>query len=119
MHAVVVEDDAAVRDLLADALTEEGFRVSVADNGLEALDLVRADPPDVVLLDLAMPLLDGQEFADAWRTAVPELRAPIVVITGAHEVPASLGALGVREYIRKPFDLETVLALVRRLVQQR
>lgn len=117
-HAIVVEDDAAVRDLLADALADEGYRVSAASNGIEALDLVRADPPDVVLLDLTMPLLDGQEFADAWRTAVPDRRVPIVVVSGTSDLPPSLGALGVREHIRKPFDIEDVLTTVRRLVRE-
>ena len=113
---LVVEDDAELRGILVEALEEEGYRVVAAGDGLEALDLVRRDLPDVVLLDLGLPLLDGQEFADACRTAQRPVR--IVVVSGA-EVPPAMANMGAVAQVRKPFDMDELLGTVRRVADER
>jgi two-component system, response regulator, stage 0 sporulation protein F len=108
---LVVDDDAGIRTVLADALRAAGYRVSLASDGFAALNLVRRDSPDVVILDLGLPVLDGQEFLDAWRTVTPSLRIPVVILSGA-EVPTSLANFGVHCHISKPFDVDQILAAV-------
>jgi DNA-binding response OmpR family regulator len=107
-----VEDDAAIRNLLADALHAAGYRVSIASDGFAALNVVRRAPPDVVILDLGLPVLDGQEFLDAWRTVAPSLKVPIIVLSGLTELPASLANAGIHCHISKPFDVDQVLTAV-------
>jgi len=114
---LVVEDDPAVRGLLTEALEGAGLTVSVAGDGFAALNEVRRAPPDVVVLDLGLPVLDGQEFVDAWETASPGRSVPILVLSGTQELPPFLANLGVQGHITKPFDIEHVVATVRRLAK--
>jgi two-component system, OmpR family, KDP operon response regulator KdpE len=112
---LVVEDDPAVRGVLIEALEAAGLTVSVAGDGFAALNEVRRTPPDVVVLDLGLPVLDGQEFVDAWETASPGRSVPILVLSGSDELPPFLANLGVQGHMTKPFDIEQVVATVRRL----
>jgi DNA-binding response OmpR family regulator len=109
---LVVEDDAGIRNLLADALQSAGYGVSLASDGFAALNLVRQAPPDVVILDLGLPVLDGQEFLDAWQTVAPSLGVPVLVLSGRAELPASLANSGIQCHISKPFDVDELLAAV-------
>src|SRR6266542_5630034 len=104
-RVLVVDDDDHIRGLVALALLDEGFEVLTAADGQIALDRVSEYPPDVILLDMHMPVLDGWAFAAAYGQR-PEPRAPIVVFTAggqAGPVAASIGADG---FIEKPFDLD-------------
>lgn len=112
---LVAEDDAAIRGLLIEALEAAGFRVSWVSDGLAALNEVRRAAPDVVVLDLGLPLLDGQEFVDAWRTAAPSADVPILVLSASAQLPPSLATRGVQGHITKPFDIDAVVAAVSRL----
>ena len=108
-HVLVVEDDADIRNGIAEALTLERYAVSVARHGVEGLAAARAGAPDLVLLDLAMPVLDGAGFL-AERSEDPTLsRIPVVVLTarGAVEIAGC-------EVLAKPFDLDELLAVVAR-----
>jgi DNA-binding response OmpR family regulator len=112
---LVAEDDPAIRALLVEALEEAGFRVSPVRDGFAALNEVRRSAPDVVVLDLGLPLLDGQEFLDAWRTIEPSLDVPILVLSARSELPPLLASVGVQGHITKPFDIDVVVEAVRRL----
>ncbi len=80
-HALVVEDDASTRELLVRTLEREGWRVAQAENGRVALEQVEAHPPDLILLDLMMPEMDGFQFVDELHNN-PDYRAiPIIVVT--------------------------------------
>jgi CheY-like chemotaxis protein len=115
-HTVlVVDDDPAVRATLAELLGSEGYAVQLSSDGFSALNLVRRDPPDLVILDLNLPVLDGQEFVDAWRTAAPASSIPILVLTASADLPSSLSDLGVQGHFTKPFDVDSVLGAVARL----
>jgi DNA-binding response OmpR family regulator len=116
-HVLVVDDDPAIRTMLAEALGAEGYAVRLSADGFSALNLVRTDPPDLVILDLKLPVLDGQEFVDAWRTAVPSSNVPILVLTASPELPGSLTGLGIQGHITKPFDVEAVVAAVGNLTR--
>lgn len=106
---LIVDDDPEVLDAMAEILSAEGHRVLTAANGRDALEVARVGRPDLVLLDLEMPVMDGRTFLIAAR-AVPELcGTTIVVVSGAEDacdVPA--------ETVKKPLRLDRLLALIDR-----
>lgn len=108
---LVVEDDLALRELLAEALRTEGYRVMTACDGAVALARVRRWPPRLILLDLRMPVLDGRAFARAYR-ALPGVRAPIIVVTGTALGPLADPELAGVAVLDKPFLLAELRALV-------
>jgi CheY-like chemotaxis protein len=112
---LVVDDDAAIRTLLTEALERAGFSVTALPDGFSALNYVRRAQPDVVVLDLGLPVLDGQEFLDAWTTVTPVRVVPILVLSATTELPPLLSRLGIEEHITKPFDIDLVVAAVSRL----
>jgi CheY-like chemotaxis protein len=116
-HVLVVDDDSQVQSVLREVFEEVGYRVSGVTDGVQALDAVRADPPDAVLLDVSMPRLDGLEFVDAWRTVDPVGRIPIIVVSAAEDLPSAFGDRGVYDHVVKPFDPYSVVALVGRRLQ--
>ena len=112
---LVVEDDLNLRQLTADVLTCHGYDVVLAQHGLEALERLSERCPDLVLLDLQMPVMDGWQFrAEQQRLEEPGLaNIPVLILTAAdraHEHAATLNAVGV---IEKPFDPERLLSAVR------
>ena len=108
---LVVDDEYDIRDLIAEALALEGFDVSTASNGKDALEQARANPPDLILLDLMMPVMSGWEFMEAQRRD-PELASiPVLVVTASFDSEVE----GAAALMRKPFDLDTLLPTVARL----
>ena len=110
---MVVDDDETIRDLVEWALHDAGYEVISAPDGSVALDLLGSTRPDLILLDLRMPVMDGWAFARSYR-GLPEPHAPIVVITAALDgrvLPPEIGAAGL---MAKPFDLDELLANVAR-----
>jgi diguanylate cyclase (GGDEF)-like protein len=105
-RVLVVDDSVAIRRILGRALEGSGYRVEEAGDGREALELCRADAPDLVLLDVDMPVLDGLSTLRAMKDD-PHLRSiPVLFLTartGGDEVAAGL-ALGAQDYLRKPCD---------------
>jgi CheY-like chemotaxis protein len=116
-RVLVVDDDPSIREALADLLGDEGYRVTTATNGAEALTLLRPPGelrPCVILLDLMMPVMSGQEFY-AEQQRDPELATiPIVVISADGNLALKAAALG-GQFLSKPVRLETVLGLLDRL----
>jgi DNA-binding response OmpR family regulator len=116
---LVVEDDAAIRQLLADALLADGCRVSVAVDGYDALDLLDEDPtwhPDVIVLDLSLPRVDGASFAQFYaRMRGPH--APVLLVTGAPDAAERMVELHAGGYLQKPFDVEELCRLVHNLAR--
>lgn len=112
-HVLIVEDDAAVADSLAEVLRDEGYDVDVCSNGQVALDWLAANAaPDLILLDLWMPVLSGEEFR-ARQLAAPELAdIPVIVISAAADARDRARALGAATVIVKPIDLTRLLDAV-------
>jgi len=114
---LVVEDDASIRGLVSDLLRDDGYQVSEACNGAEALDAVREQRPDLIVLDLMMPVMDGWTFVEECRREPGFDDVPIVVTSASHDLPRTaerLRSLGVRTCLAKPFDVDGLLALVER-----
>jgi two-component system, OmpR family, response regulator CpxR len=101
----VVDDDQDIRESLSQILTEEGFEVSSACNGMEALEEIDRRRPDVMLLDLMMPVLTGWEVMERLRASATHSKLPIVVLS-------ALEAHGHTDYIQKPIRLPKLLALL-------
>ena len=106
-HVLVIDDEPPLREIMADALTAEGYRVTTAGNGAEALERLADDRPDLIVLDLRLPVLDGWTFIDRFR-ALAGAEVPIISISAAmSQLTADhLRQLGVRVCLSKPFDLE-------------
>lgn len=109
---LVVDDQSNVRTLLKDYLTSQGYRVVTANDGQEALFVARHEHPNLVLLDIMMPKMDGYQFLSAFRR---ENQVPVIVLSAKEEeTDTVLGLeLGADDYVIKPFRMRELLARIR------
>lgn len=112
---LVADDDEPSRRLLRDLFRKQGYTVTEARNGEEALNLARAAPPDVILLDVMMPRLDGLEACRRLKDDARTRPVPVLLVTALHERADRLKgmACGANDFISKPFDTEEILLRVR------
>jgi CheY-like chemotaxis protein len=94
--------------MIADELGAIGHQVEVACNGQEALLRLESSPPDAIVLDLMMPLLNGWDFVEQYRSHTGGLTIPIVVVSAAGGVPRSMETLGVKHFLAKPFSIQVL-----------
>jgi CheY-like chemotaxis protein len=111
MRVLVIDDDRAFVGMLRSALTEEGHSVQAARDGRAGLELARQSPPDVILLDVLMPGMDGPAFARAYAR-LPGRHAPIVVLTGASP-SAAARIVSATAFLAKPFELDELVGVLR------
>lgn len=113
---LVVDDEAKIRETLRGVLSDEGFRVVESDGGAGVLDVVTAQRPRLVILDIWMPQVDGLELLEQLRAREPEL--PVIIVSGHGAIETAVRAtkLGAVDFIEKPFSLETLLRSVYRAV---
>ncbi len=116
-HILLVDDDALLRRSLAFNLEKAGYRVSTSASGEDALALARRTPPDLVLLDIGLPGMDGLDALRGFQTAID---VPVVFLTARRrELDQVLGLeLGADDYITKPFDLDVLLARVKAVLRR-
>lgn len=107
---LVVDDDAAILRTVTEILSDEGYHVLTATNGAEALDLLAASDPRIILLDMRMPVMDGWQFAHARDERQQAI--PLVVMTAAQDARKWAREVGAVAYLAKPFDLIELLELV-------
>lgn len=115
---LIAEDDRAVRDAVERALSFEGYEVITARDGAEALQRVLNDVPDLVVLDVMMPIVDGLETCRRLRAAGNQV--PVLMLTARTEVSDRVAGLdaGADDYLAKPFALEELLARMRALLRR-
>jgi two-component system response regulator MprA len=115
---LVAEDDRAVRESLVRALQLEGYTVASANNGAEALEAVRQAEPDVLLLDVSMPMVDGLTVCRVLRAEQNQI--PVLMLTARTEPSDRVAGLdaGADDYLPKPYDLDELLARVRALLRR-
>jgi CheY-like chemotaxis protein len=111
-YVLVVDDDPAIRGLVADALRIEGYSVDLAAHGREALEAMRARKPATVVLDLMMPVMDGFSFMEACHQEQLCADVPIVVISAVQDAIRRMDDAPVRACIAKPFDLDELVRTV-------
>jgi CheY-like chemotaxis protein len=116
-RVLVVDDEEPIRSTVADVLEDEGYVVLTAQNGLEALELVRASRPDGILLDLMMPVLDGWGFLEACRQDDLCASIPVLVMSAYRKLAeAAQSELRVDRFLAKPFELDKLIEAVEELV---
>ncbi len=109
---LIVDDDESIRQIVRLCLTDEGFEVYEAANGQAALDALDEFQPEVILLDLRMPVMDGWEFARRYES-LPGEHAPIVAFVAALNAEQECAMLTTASILAKPFDLDDLLKAVR------
>lgn len=116
-HILLVDDDALVRRSLAFNLEQAGYRVSTAASAEAALGLARRDPPDLILLDIGLPGMDG---LDALRNFREQADTPVIFVTARRrELDQALGLeLGADDYVTKPFDVNVLLARIKAVLRR-
>ncbi|MBN1841091.1 MAG: sigma-54-dependent Fis family transcriptional regulator [Deltaproteobacteria bacterium] len=116
---LIVDDEKDICGILRHIVREEGFKSIVAGNGELALELVRSERPDVMLLDVRMPKMDGMEVLAQAKELEPNL--PVIMITGSANIRGAVKAMraGAHDYLAKPFENEEVIRVVHRALAER
>jgi CheY-like chemotaxis protein len=107
-RVLVVEDEARIQELLIMLLSDENYEVAAVANGLMALEQLSTFQPDIIVLDLLMPVMDGPTFLQAYRQS-PHRQVPVIAISASKHFEADLKALGVAAFLLKPFDLNELV----------
>ena len=115
---LVVDDDPDILEALSEILEAEGFDIRRARNGKEALERLEPEPPQLILLDLMMPVMDGWEFAQRMRQRPRVAHIPIIVLSADRNVGSKATDIGVVGHLAKPFELNDLLEMVRRSLEQ-
>ncbi len=116
-HILVVEDDDTLRELLQYNLKKEGYGVLTARDGAEALEVYRSDKPQLIIMDIMLPLMSGTEVC---RIIRGESQTPIIMLTAkAEEVDRVVGLeLGADDYVTKPFSMRELLARIKAVLRR-
>ncbi len=119
-RVLVVEDEADLLDAIVFTLRKEGLKPIPCKDGEEALRLVKSERPDLVLLDLMLPGVDGLEVCRRLRSSEETARIPIIMVTAkAEETDAVIGlGVGADDYLRKPFGLKELVARIRAVLRR-
>lgn len=113
---LVVDDEVTIRELLVDLLAGEGYMVASANNGFQALASLRESPPDLVLMDIMMPELDGREVLRQMRDEADLKHIPVIVMSAAFAKDQD-GSLATA-FMAKPFDLNALLRTIDRILDR-
>lgn len=119
MRVLVVDDDAELREVVAMILRAEGHEVVEAANGAEALSALDRHRIDVIVLDMLMPVMDGWQFAAAYKDRTGAMKAPIIALTAAADAAKRAHEIEADALVEKPFELAALLEAVTRVQRQR
>ena len=116
MKAVlVIDDEFGIADAVNDILSDEGYSVYVARNGAEGLKRLRENKPQLILLDLMMPIMSGPEMLAILRADAELSSTPVVMMSAVSEQKMAVGST-YQAFLRKPFDLVQLLEVVEKLI---
>jgi DNA-binding response OmpR family regulator len=111
IRVLVVDDDPDIRQLVTFALNDEGYEVDEASDGAVALEIISRRPPEIILLDMKMPGMDGWEFARLYRQR-HDVRSSIIVLTAAQDAARWAREIDADSYVAKPFDVKSLVECV-------
>lgn len=109
---LIVDDDADLRRLYAIGLNQNGFEVKLASNGLEAIDRIETERPDLILLDIAMPVMSGWEVLDRVNPPDSKSTIPVIVVTGQRAPEESAGRHSIAGWIAKPVSIAELVKVI-------
>ncbi len=111
---LVIEDDASVRSLLDKALSAKGYSVRLVADGLEGLTTLESNTPDLMIVDIMMPRLDGMTFVKAIKGNETTNPIPVIFLTAKNDPKTMIAGinLGAKYYVTKPFQLDELLSKV-------
>jgi DNA-binding response OmpR family regulator len=112
---LVIDDDPSIRQAIGFTLRDEGHEVEEAPDGRTALDIIGKQQPDLILLDMKMPVMDGWEFARRYREQYDH-QTPLLVVTAAPDAARRAADVAAEGYLAKPFDLDVLVERVAALV---
>jgi DNA-binding response OmpR family regulator len=118
-HILIADDHAELRDVLSDYLRAEGYVVDEAANGASALDAARGEAPDVLVLDLNMPDVDGTQLLREWSASSLFSGVPVLLVSASPELSEIAQRFGIKATLAKPFDMDEFGAVVHELVDHR
>jgi CheY-like chemotaxis protein len=116
-NVLVVDDAPVLQELFRSCLSLKGYHVQVAGNGLEALQQIEENMPDLILLDLMMPVMDGIEFAHIFRDRYKNVEVPIIVVTAADDARRRCQDIEAEMVLSKPFGVGELLDIVEEYVE--
>ena len=118
MRILIVEDEANLAAVIRRGLEGQGYQAPLAESGEDAILFVRAEPVDLVLLDIGLPDIDGHAVLAQLRRLRRDL--PVIMVTARDDIPSKIGALdqGADDYITKPFNFDELLARIRALTRR-
>ena len=119
VRVLVVDDEKVIRDGCHRILTGKGYEVTTAENGQEALDLLATKPVDIILLDLKMPVMSGEDVLEITGNKYPDI--PVIIITGHGTVDTAVECMkkGAYDFITKPFQVDQFLLIINRAAEKR
>jgi CheY-like chemotaxis protein len=112
---LVVDDDPAIRAFVSELLADEGYEVRAATNGRHALAILESWHPDVILLDLMMPEMDGWAFLASQRLNLELVCIPVIVMSASYNLRGGAGRIAAADVVTKPFAIDQLLAKVEAL----
>jgi len=117
-HILVIEDDASVRTLLDKSLRARGYQVTTADDGLAGLTMLERLSPDLIIVDIMMPRLDGMTFVKAIKGNETTKPIPVIFLTANNDPRTMIAGinLGAKHYVTKPFQLDELLGKVAKVL---
>lgn len=115
---LVVDDDLAILESVTDLLLLSGYEARATKNGLEALEVLEAELPDLIVADIMMPKMDGYELLERVRANPDWAHIPVIILTARGRSPEELRESGVDadEFVIKPFEPEDFLAVIERFI---
>ena len=118
-HILIVDDEKNIVSSLTGILTDEGYEVSKTGDGVEALEIIQEDPPDLVLLDIWLPGMDGIEVLKTVKTYHPEIEVVIMSGHGTIDTAVKATKLGAQDFIEKPFSLDRITQSIAEVLKNR
>jgi two-component system, OmpR family, response regulator CpxR len=115
VHILVIDDDPDLRRALTEVLEDEGYDVSCAQNGADALQALEGTAPSAILLDLTMPVMDGWTFRERQRSDAKLAAIPTVVISAAYSDSRQVSRLAPDAFLAKPFDVGVLTETLQRV----